>query len=1150
MTAYAMQERVLKHVATWNDYPFGSAFAIDEDHNYLFYGVRKKIRIHDASNFKDSSEINSIRLKANVKDLLYQNDFLYVCNDYSGIFVYDVSDIQTPDEVYKDPNCKHANVLYVNNQHMFIVTEFSTTNLSIYQIELPGSIDLIHRIQLPGLSQIDQIFIHEQYVYIEDQEQGIVIYNYDDLLNKKIIPIGQYDHHSDLKHLLLHDQIAYISDRNIGFTIIDFSNPEMYHKYVSLDNIQSAIGSVIIDKYACVATYDTKRIWILNVENPHNIKEVDEFTLNYEACQIHKGNDHIFVSDQSQLHIYQLTQGNPEPQFNANPRNGDAPLNVIFTDTSFGDINDYKWDFGDGYSSTEKMAIHTYTQAGQYTVTLAVSDGQKWYTEIKANFISVHQKLPKAYFEMTMTSRICPLLVEFTQQSSGDYTAVLWDFGDGQTSTEKEPLHTFKTNGLYHVTLSIFALNDSFQYSQPVFVHNNVAPIAKWTTKPIHTFCTDIHKKYGFAGTSDGIDVLNISNPMAISHIQSIPLINQPESLFYTQNYLLAACGEGGLAILDTSNPNHLRIVSQSQIDSIARHVWVNGSYAYISSNTGVYTLNLSNMNIPSEIKKIAPLGEAYVMKQNDQYAFIIDAQNRLTYYQQKNVFDFSTPKECTINNVVQFDYENDYLFLAGNETGMIIIQYKGKGDQQIEIGSTKNFNALDIFVRNDYAFIASDENLYVYDVQDKKKVNALQEFPSSGNACDIVDVHPYIFLARGDEGLRIYIQPEQNQIQVQTPRTILCGQRYQGKICLPYIQKESETIDIQANNHVTMIDKSVRLGHGNLCGNFSFVVNTMPENLNTINPQVHFKASSKGWFDADCFSLITNNEIAKAYTAKGLPLYIPDQSSGTSTIMIHDEGMIQCLSVQLIINIKVLKDLKVVLISPQNKTIELLNEVDPGRSTDQIEINLDDRSKISISKAKAPIKGFYQPKESFSSLKGDPITGKWKLHIEDKSRYNTTQLLSWSLYFELSNVNMPPLFTNQQKTHALLSTHKKPTTLKKQQISSTPDIHLIDVPPIGNRIRPITGMVHNVVNFSGYLAIYILTDSWHLKPDWKTPITNINDDGRWQCDITTKWGDENATKIAVFLFSRDRQPLLMPDFPVIPQAYFQKAIAHKIYDR
>lgn len=70
----------------------------------------------------------------------------------------------------------------------------------------------------------------------------------------------------------------------------------------------------------------------------------------------------------------------PEASFTADPTSGEAPLDVHFDASASsdpdGDALTYSWNFGDGATTTGEMADHTYTDAGEFTVTLTVSDGE------------------------------------------------------------------------------------------------------------------------------------------------------------------------------------------------------------------------------------------------------------------------------------------------------------------------------------------------------------------------------------------------------------------------------------------------------------------------------------------------------------------------------------------------------------------------------------------------------------------------------------------------------------------------------------------------------------------------------------------------------------------------------------------------------
>lgn len=62
---------------------------------------------------------------------------------------------------------------------------------------------------------------------------------------------------------------------------------------------------------------------------------------------------------------------------------------------------------------------------------------------------------PVAAFTASPTSGLAPLTVQFTDTSTGDPTSWLWDFGDGSTSTEQHPTHTYTDPGTWTATLTV-----------------------------------------------------------------------------------------------------------------------------------------------------------------------------------------------------------------------------------------------------------------------------------------------------------------------------------------------------------------------------------------------------------------------------------------------------------------------------------------------------------------------------------------------------------------------------------------------------------------------------------------------------------------------------------------------------------------------
>jgi len=98
-----------------------------------------------------------------------------------------------------------------------------------------------------------------------------------------------------------------------------------------------------------------------------------------------------------------VTTSKPSANFIASPRNGTAPLNVSFTDTSTGSPTSWSWSFGDGETSTEQNPSHTYTTEGTYDVSLTVTNSGGSDTETKAGYVVV--TVPEVWtFSITNTA--------------------------------------------------------------------------------------------------------------------------------------------------------------------------------------------------------------------------------------------------------------------------------------------------------------------------------------------------------------------------------------------------------------------------------------------------------------------------------------------------------------------------------------------------------------------------------------------------------------------------------------------------------------------------------------------------------------------------------------------------------------------------
>ena len=137
------------------------------------------------------------------------------------------------------------------------------------------------------------------------------------------------------------------------------------------------------------------------------------------------------------------------------PTRGCVPYTPVFTNTSLGGT-DWIWDFGDGTSSTDFEPVHTYNLVGSYDVRLIAKDTTTCNKiDTSAYFTITVYPIPTADFTWSPNPPIENTKTSFNNLSSGA-TRYLWDFGDGEGSTEVNPVHQFNKTATYHVALVAF----------------------------------------------------------------------------------------------------------------------------------------------------------------------------------------------------------------------------------------------------------------------------------------------------------------------------------------------------------------------------------------------------------------------------------------------------------------------------------------------------------------------------------------------------------------------------------------------------------------------------------------------------------------------------------------------------------------------
>lgn len=215
-----------------------------------------------------------------------------------------------------------------------------------------------------------------------------------------------------------------------------------------------------------------------------------------------------------------------------------APL--PFVDTSSGAGLTYFWDFGDGTTSTLQHPQHSYPLGdADYSVKLKITDISGCQDSIlKADYVKIRS--PKAAFGIIDTTTICPpLRTGFTFQGA-DYQSLLWDFGDGGSTTALNPNHFYSDYGHFIPKLYLTGPGGCIDSAEAsVTIYDPMASV-QLNYGPVTTACNSLNVDFNITippnfkftlffgdGTADSTQAITLS------HFYSRPSFSLPRIVIY-----------------------------------------------------------------------------------------------------------------------------------------------------------------------------------------------------------------------------------------------------------------------------------------------------------------------------------------------------------------------------------------------------------------------------------------------------------------------------------------------------------------------------------------------------------------------------------------------------------------------------------------
>jgi PKD repeat protein len=313
--------------------------------------------------------------------------------------------------------------------------------------------------------------------------------------------------------------------------------------------------------------------------------------------------------------------------FSASPTSGPAPLTVQFTDQSSGPVVSGSWNFGDDSTSATTNPSHTYNNAGTFTATLTVTGSAGQTSSVSHTITVTNAPQPvSARFSASPTSGQAPLIVQFTDQSSGPVVSWNWNFGDGSSNSTQNPSHTYSGAGNFTATLTV--ANSAGQTSsvshtitvtnapQPVsarlsasptsgqapltvqFTDQSTGPVVSgsWnfgdgsssaTTNPSHT--------YNNAGTFTATLTVTGSGGQTSSASQTITVTNAPQTGVTANFSATPDSGQAPLAVQFTDQSSGPVVSWKWSFGDGASSSAQNPSHTYNNAGTFTATLTVAN---------------------------------------------------------------------------------------------------------------------------------------------------------------------------------------------------------------------------------------------------------------------------------------------------------------------------------------------------------------------------------------------------------------------------------------------------------------------------------------------------------------------------------------------------------------------------
>jgi beta propeller repeat protein len=238
---------------------------------------------------------------------------------------------------------------------------------------------------------------------------------------------------------------------------------------------------------------DTSDIYIYNINSGLKTR-ISNISGTYRSPSLN--NDYIVWEDDggphSLIYLYQIStlkilslDTGIQDSSPTDPRIGnDIIIWLDRIDSGYSNIFLYNISTGNVFEVTNTLVDHNTPDISGDRIVWSAYREPEYTSDIYLFTIGATGTCPEADFSENVTLGASPLTVRFNDTSSGTPAHWTWDFGDGSSSREQNPIHEYSANGTYTVTLTIDTPYCRDQIQKQNLITVGGAPIAKFSASP------------------------------------------------------------------------------------------------------------------------------------------------------------------------------------------------------------------------------------------------------------------------------------------------------------------------------------------------------------------------------------------------------------------------------------------------------------------------------------------------------------------------------------------------------------------------------------------------------------------------------------------------------------------------------------------